>query len=215
MKKLLSILSLFVLFVCTIRAASVSLAWDPNSETNLAGYVIYYGTASGQYSNSNNVGNVTNTTVSGLLEGVTYYFVATAYDASGLESDPSNEVSYQVPTAFTPINFRITSLVTNNSSVKINFAWTSSTNSIVKIYALKGTNGLLSLTNVNVILAGSYTNLQSATVSNLSNGTWRFKANSLSPSTGITSLLTSEEPTTKILVKPSAPVGFKFINVAP
>ncbi len=80
-----------------LAGQSVSLVWDSNSETNLAGYVIYYGTASGQYSNSNNVGNVTNTTVSGLQEGRNYYFVVTAYDASGLESDPSNEASYQEP----------------------------------------------------------------------------------------------------------------------
>lgn len=81
-------------------AQSVSLAWDPNSETNLAGYIIYYGTASGQYSVSNNVGNVTNCIVSGLWEGTNYFFVVTAYDDSGLESDPSNEVSYLVPGAF-------------------------------------------------------------------------------------------------------------------
>ena len=82
----------------TVQALqSVTLAWDPNSETNLVGYVFYHGTASGQYSSSNNVGNATNTTVSGLQEGGTYFFAVTAYDNSGLESDPSNEVSYTVP----------------------------------------------------------------------------------------------------------------------
>jgi len=104
MKKLYCLfILLFFIFLAIIKSAqSVSLAWDPNSETNLAGYVIYYGTASGQYSNSNNVMNTTNTTVAGLLNGVMYFFVVTAYDASGLESDPSNEVAYRVPSTNFP-----------------------------------------------------------------------------------------------------------------
>jgi hypothetical protein len=58
----LMLLSLLCLLPSSGMASqSVSLAWDPNSETNLAGYVIYYGTASGHCSSSNNVGNTTNT----------------------------------------------------------------------------------------------------------------------------------------------------------
>jgi hypothetical protein len=38
------------------------------------------------------VGNVTTTSIDGLVDGVTYYFTATARDSSGLESDPSNEI---------------------------------------------------------------------------------------------------------------------------
>jgi len=78
-------------------ADSVTLVWDPNTEPDLAGYKIYYGTNSGQWNITIDVGNVTNVTISGLVRGVTYYFVATAYNTANLESDPSNEVSYAVP----------------------------------------------------------------------------------------------------------------------
>ena len=44
---------------------------------------------------------MTNATVPALTEGMTYFFAATASNASGLESDPSNEVSYSVPTTAT------------------------------------------------------------------------------------------------------------------
>ena len=44
------------------------------------------------------VENVTNTTVSGLVEGTTYYFAVASYDIDGLSSAFSNEASYNVPT---------------------------------------------------------------------------------------------------------------------
>lgn len=76
---------------------SVTLAWDPNSETDLAGYIVYWGSASRNYTNAVNVGNVTTNTVSGLMDGVSYYFAVTAYNTNGLESDFSDEVSYGAP----------------------------------------------------------------------------------------------------------------------
>jgi chitinase len=78
-------------------AAQVTLAWDPNTEVDLGGYRIHYGTASGSYSVHTDVRNVTTYTVTGLVEGQTYYFAATAYDTSGTESGYSNQVRYSVP----------------------------------------------------------------------------------------------------------------------
>ncbi len=75
-------------------AAEVNLEWDANTEHDLAGYRIYYGTSSGVYSHSVDVGNVVQTTVSGLFEDVTYYFVATAYNDGEDESGYSNEISW-------------------------------------------------------------------------------------------------------------------------
>src|SRR3989475_10070148 len=74
-------------------AAQVTLAWDPTTETDLAGYKLYYGTSSGSYPSSVDVGNLTSYTLSGLLEGRTYYFAATAYNLNLNESGFSNEVS--------------------------------------------------------------------------------------------------------------------------
>jgi hypothetical protein len=72
-------------------AASVSLAWDAAS--GVSGYKVHYGTASGAYTASINVGNKTTYAGSGLTNGTKYYFAVTAYDSSGIESSPSNEVS--------------------------------------------------------------------------------------------------------------------------
>src|SRR5437899_10243933 len=77
----------------TSSAAQVTLAWDPNTEPDLAGYKLYYGTSSGTYQFSVDVGNLTNYTRSGLLEGRIYYFAATAYNSSLDESGFSNEAS--------------------------------------------------------------------------------------------------------------------------
>jgi hypothetical protein len=74
--------------------SSIALAWNRSSTTNVTGYRVYYGVASGNYSNSIVAGNVTNNTVPGLAGGVTYFFAVTAYNASGLESTFSNELSY-------------------------------------------------------------------------------------------------------------------------
>ena len=85
-------------------SAQATLTWkaptantDGTSLTDLAGYKIYYGTASGNYSQTVDVGNVTSSTVSNLSDGTTYYFAVTAYDASGIGSGYSNEVSKTTP----------------------------------------------------------------------------------------------------------------------
>jgi len=80
-----------------LAAPSVSLAWDANAASDLAGYKLHYGTISHTYTQTIDVGNVTTTAVSGLQAGVTYFFAVTAYDSGGLESVFSNEVAYQVP----------------------------------------------------------------------------------------------------------------------
>jgi hypothetical protein len=80
---------------------SVILGWQPSSDPNAVGYRIYYGTASGNYSNQVWVGNLTSVTIDGLADGVTYYFAATTFNAQNQESGFSNEASYQVPAAVT------------------------------------------------------------------------------------------------------------------
>jgi len=78
----------------TALAADVTLQWDPNPEPNIAGYKIYYGTQSGNYTTTLDVGNFTSCVISDLDPGQTYFFAATAYNTDSYESDYSNEVSY-------------------------------------------------------------------------------------------------------------------------
>jgi hypothetical protein len=78
-------------------AQSVTLGWNPSPGTNIVGYNIYYGVASGVYTNVVPVGNVTNGVVNNLVSGATYYFAATSLSSLGLESVYSTEISYAVP----------------------------------------------------------------------------------------------------------------------
>ena len=71
--------------------ASLDLSWNANTETDLDGYNVYYGTAPGVYEDPIDVGDVTAYELSGLNEGVTYYVAITAYDTSDNESEKSDE----------------------------------------------------------------------------------------------------------------------------
>jgi len=64
---------------------------------DVAGYKLYQGGSTGNYTNAIVVGKATSVTVSNLLVGATYLFAVTAYDSSGRESAYSNEISYTVP----------------------------------------------------------------------------------------------------------------------
>jgi hypothetical protein len=60
---------------------------DGTALTDLAGYKIYWGTTSGSYPNSVTIEDTSMTTyVVGNLTAGTYEFVATAFNASGVES---------------------------------------------------------------------------------------------------------------------------------
>jgi hypothetical protein len=102
LSSVLSLLVFLLLFwIGSAYSAQVTLAWDPNTDPDLAGYRIHYGLLSDQYSNSVDVGNQTSYTLSNLEDGETYYLAATAYDRDGNESDFSNEVVYSAPPACT------------------------------------------------------------------------------------------------------------------
>jgi len=77
--------------------SSVTLAWDkPDSNSDgsdlndLAGYKVYYGTSSNNYTQSIDIGNTTSAVISNLSSG-TWCFATTAYDSAGNESGYSNE----------------------------------------------------------------------------------------------------------------------------
>jgi hypothetical protein len=107
-RKLISLVALFT-FVSAFNTQAlqnVTVAWNANSETNLAGYKLYYGTSSRAYTNVSNLGNVLSASVT-LLEGSTYYFAVTAVNTLGLESDYSAEVSHNIPGNRSPITISI------------------------------------------------------------------------------------------------------------
>jgi hypothetical protein len=75
---------------------SATLAWNPSiPSTDVAGYFIYYGGATGIYTNRVDLGLAMIGVVSNLVAGATYYFTTTVYTFAGLESDYSNEAVWQ------------------------------------------------------------------------------------------------------------------------
>lgn len=102
MKRLLFAILLFASFA---QAADIKLAWDANTEPDLAGYKVYWGTASRTYGTLVDVHNVTVYTVTG-LDASKHYFAVTAYNTSGIESGFSNEVASPISS---PTGLKITS----------------------------------------------------------------------------------------------------------
>lgn len=100
MKKILLILALLLLFPLSAvyggEATMVNFTWNPNSESDLAGYKLYYGRASGSYDYM--VKMPVRTEFPLVLEsGTVYYLALKAYDISGNDSPFSGELSYTVP----------------------------------------------------------------------------------------------------------------------
>ena len=71
---------------------SLTLAWDPNAETDLAGYVVHAGTAPGVYSLALNVGDVTSFAFQPVVPGQRYCFALSAYLAGPVHGPNSAEV---------------------------------------------------------------------------------------------------------------------------
>jgi hypothetical protein len=95
-------------------AGDIKIAWDrPTPEELLAdkigGYRVHYGTESGVYTTSVDVGLVWASTLTGLTDGTIYFSALTAYNTFGLESPFSNEISFRpLPTPPpAPTGFRV------------------------------------------------------------------------------------------------------------
>jgi uncharacterized protein YjdB len=87
--------------VLTVNSTgSLILSWkapttntDGSSLTNLGGYKVFWGTSSGVYTTTLDVGNVLQYALNNFAGGYTYYFAVKAYNASSVESSYSNEAS--------------------------------------------------------------------------------------------------------------------------
>jgi hypothetical protein len=84
-----------------MNTGSFRLRWNANTESDLAGYKLYVGQATGVYDafgSPIDVGLVTSHVMTITIEG-DWFFALTAYDTEDLESDFSSElqVDFQVP----------------------------------------------------------------------------------------------------------------------
>jgi len=114
MKKSLTILILFISTSVWAGECTEEFSWLPNSESNLAGYKIYYGIEDGVYLNHVDVGKPAtiegrvNGTVTGLDCGQPYYFVCVAYNFYQTPSEYSEAVFIEsVGRLKAPQDFRI------------------------------------------------------------------------------------------------------------
>jgi hypothetical protein len=77
-----------------LALSSVTVGWNANPETDIEGYKVYFGTASGNYTEVQDVTGGTTTVLSGLNEGATYYCAIQAYNVGGMSSELSSEISF-------------------------------------------------------------------------------------------------------------------------
>ena len=77
---------------------SVALTWDASASSNVAGYYVYRGTASGgPYTKLSSLLSSDSYVDGTVAAGQTYYYVTTAADSSGNESAYSNQVQATIP----------------------------------------------------------------------------------------------------------------------
>ena len=92
----------FVAALCTLlgtlvlaQAASadtINLAWDPNPEPEVIGYIVHVGTQAGTYTQHIDIGPTTSWSFTSAVAGQRYCFAVSAYVAGPLEGPRSNEV---------------------------------------------------------------------------------------------------------------------------
>jgi hypothetical protein len=112
MRRILFLALMIVLISSTIYARNynITFGWNANAEPDLAGYRLYQSEVSGEYTDS--LKDFSSDVIMGSVEidiNSTQYFVLTAYDDSGNESDYSNEVTFipDLSSPAAPINFKI------------------------------------------------------------------------------------------------------------
>src|ERR1700724_621283 len=92
---LFSVLAVALGSTSAVHAATAT--WNANTETDIAGYILSYGTSPGVHPTSVDVKNVTTWQITTLTPGQTYYFVVQAYNTSAMTSVASVEVVFTDP----------------------------------------------------------------------------------------------------------------------
>ena len=83
-------------------ANGINLYWSANNTADLAGYKVYFGTASGSYGSPVVLGKVTSYELTGLQNCTNYYIAITAYDTGGVESGYSSQIIVNSGSAVSP-----------------------------------------------------------------------------------------------------------------
>jgi hypothetical protein len=84
-----------------VKDGGVELSWKPSRDENAAGYIVYYGVASGEYFGEDasagpspiDAGKRLSISIDKLVNGVLYFFSVSSYDDLGQPGDYSREIS--------------------------------------------------------------------------------------------------------------------------
>lgn len=166
---------------------NILLKWDANTENDLAGYLVYYGSASGVYDGIQanegespiTISKFDEFEISGLPDGgAQYFFRVQAFDLSGNLGDTSNETTTTITTSLfedieTPENYSIEQNYPNpfNPSTSITFKVPEASNVEITIYDMLGRK--LATLMEGRKAAGSYT--LTLDMSNYSSGMYLYR----------------------------------------
>jgi hypothetical protein len=99
---------------------NVTLGWSASTDTNVVGYYLYFGTNSSSFSSRIDVGAVTMATITGLTgRSATYYFAASSYNSSRMESTLTSPVSFITSSNYSPALVAVPSVAGNVNSLLV------------------------------------------------------------------------------------------------
>lgn len=134
----LTLVTLGVLVVPSVAsAADAKLAWDANTETDLVGYVVKYGTSPTALTSQVTVAKTAapTVTITGLADGSLYYFAVQAYNAASLYSSMSNLVPFTTPSTTAVLG-------TTNINGRLDLAWQNQVTGSIVGWQMNGTNAV-------------------------------------------------------------------------
>ena len=140
----------------TLSSGRVVISWKSNTESDIAGYKIYYRGYNGySYTNSIDVGNVTSTTLPAGV-GIDEDFAVTAYDASktGTDDQFNGNESWFSPANKVPE--APTDLVADAGPRRIKLKWTASTTTGVNNYNIYRSTDNITFTKVSSTITNSF-----------------------------------------------------------